>query len=147
MPSRDELPERVDAVLDVVHLVFTTGHAAPVGEQLVHRELVDGAIHLARTLRRLLPHDGDVAGLLALMLLTDARGTPGCPTPGSWFASLTRTARGGTGSRSRRARRCWRRSWPDDWRRSATQPGRDHIGHHPSGLSPATNPRCRSATS
>jgi RNA polymerase sigma-70 factor (ECF subfamily) len=73
MPSREDLPERVGAVLDVVHLVFTTGHAAPVGERLFRRDLVDGAIHLARTLHRLLPHDGDVAGLLALMLLTDAR--------------------------------------------------------------------------
>jgi RNA polymerase sigma-70 factor (ECF subfamily) len=73
MPSRADLPERVGAVLDVVHLVFTTGHAAPIGEQLVRRDLVDGAIHLARTLHRLLPKDGDVAGLLALMLLTDAR--------------------------------------------------------------------------
>jgi RNA polymerase sigma-70 factor (ECF subfamily) len=73
MPSRDDLPERVGAVLDVVHLVFTTGHAAPVGEQLSRLDLVDSAIRLARTLHRLLPHDGDVAGLLALLLLTDAR--------------------------------------------------------------------------
>jgi RNA polymerase sigma-70 factor, ECF subfamily len=73
VPSRADLPERVGAVLDVVHLVFTTGHAAPIGEQLFRRDLVDGAIHLARTLHRLLPEDGDVAGLLALMLLTDAR--------------------------------------------------------------------------
>jgi RNA polymerase sigma-70 factor (ECF subfamily) len=73
MPSAEDLPERVGAVLDVVHLVFTTGHAAPVGERLVRRDLVDSAIHLARTLHRLLPRHGDVAGLLALMLLTDAR--------------------------------------------------------------------------
>jgi RNA polymerase sigma-70 factor, ECF subfamily len=73
MPSGEDLPERVGAVLDVVHLVFTAGHAAPVGEQLSRQDLVDSAIHLARTLHRLLPHDGDVAGLLALLLLTDAR--------------------------------------------------------------------------
>jgi RNA polymerase sigma-70 factor (ECF subfamily) len=73
LPSGEDLPERIGAVLDVVHLVFTTGHAAPVGEQLFRRDLVDSAIHLARTLHRLLPHDGDVAGLLALILLTDAR--------------------------------------------------------------------------
>ncbi|MGP3916028.1 RNA polymerase sigma factor [Nonomuraea sp. 10N515B] len=73
VPARTDLPERVSAVLDVVHLVFTTGHAAPVGAQLVRQDLVDGAIHLARTLYQLLRGDGQVAGLLALMLLTDAR--------------------------------------------------------------------------
>ncbi|WP_188189750.1 RNA polymerase sigma factor [Nonomuraea sp. SYSU D8015] len=73
VPARADLPERVSAVLDVVHLVFTTGHAAPVGAELVRQDLVDGAIHLARTLYRLLPGDGQIAGLLALMLLTDAR--------------------------------------------------------------------------
>nr|WP_313885751.1 DUF6596 domain-containing protein [Fodinicola feengrottensis] len=73
VPSQQDLPERVGAVLDVVHLVFTTGHAAPVGEQLVRPDLVDGAIRLARTLHRLLPDSGEVTALLALMLLTDAR--------------------------------------------------------------------------
>ncbi|HEY2060854.1 RNA polymerase sigma factor [Amycolatopsis sp. NBC_01480] len=73
VPSAEDLPERVDAVLEVVHLVFTTGHVAPVGAQLVRRDLVDGAVHLARTLHQLLPGNGDVAGLLALLLFTDAR--------------------------------------------------------------------------
>jgi RNA polymerase sigma-70 factor (ECF subfamily) len=73
VPSSADLPERVDAVLDVVHLVFTTGHAAPIGEQLVRRDLVDGAIHLGRTLHQLLPAAGEVTGLLALMLLNEAR--------------------------------------------------------------------------
>jgi RNA polymerase sigma-70 factor (ECF subfamily) len=73
VPAPDELPERTGAVLDVVHLVFTTGHAAPVGRRLVRQDLVDGAIGLARMLRLLLPQDGEVAGLLALMLLIDAR--------------------------------------------------------------------------
>jgi len=73
VPSPADLPGRVGAVLDVVHLVFTTGHAAPVGGRLVRQDLVDGALHLARTLHRLLPDDDDITGLLALMLLTDAR--------------------------------------------------------------------------
>jgi RNA polymerase sigma-70 factor (ECF subfamily) len=73
VPSGDDLPERVGAVLDVVHLVFTTGHAAPVGRELVREDLVDGAVHLARTLHQLLPDNSDITGLLALMLLTDAR--------------------------------------------------------------------------
>jgi len=73
VPSAGELPARVGAVLDVVHLVFTTGHTAPAGERLVRDDLTEGAIRLARMLHRLLPGDGDVAGLLALLLLTDAR--------------------------------------------------------------------------
>ncbi|MEV0131555.1 DUF6596 domain-containing protein [Dactylosporangium sp. NPDC050688] len=73
VPSPDELPERLGAVLDVVHLVFTTGHAAPVGERLVRQDLVDGAVGLGRMLRLLLPRDAEVAALLALMLLIDAR--------------------------------------------------------------------------
>ncbi len=73
VPARSDLPARIGAVLDVVHLVFTTGHTAPVGAQLARRDLVDGAVHLARTLHQLLPDDTDVTGLLALMLLTEAR--------------------------------------------------------------------------
>jgi RNA polymerase sigma-70 factor (ECF subfamily) len=73
VPSAAELPARVDAVLDVVHLVFTTGHSAPVGDRLRRADLVERAVDLARILRALLPGDADVAGLLALMLLTDAR--------------------------------------------------------------------------
>jgi len=73
VPAADELPERIDAVLAVVHLVFTTGHTAPAGADLVRRDLVERALDLARMLRALLPDDADVAGLLALILLTDAR--------------------------------------------------------------------------
>ncbi|MEH1029553.1 sigma-70 family RNA polymerase sigma factor [Micromonospora profundi] len=73
VPAREELPGRVDAVLEVLHLVFTTGHAAPVGESLIRRDLVDGAIGLARVMHVLLPQNGEVAGLLALMLLIDSR--------------------------------------------------------------------------
>jgi RNA polymerase sigma-70 factor, ECF subfamily len=73
VPSSADLPRRVGAVLDVVHLVFTTGHSAPVGAELVRQDLVDGAIHLARTLHRLMPDDAGLTGLLALMLIVDAR--------------------------------------------------------------------------
>jgi RNA polymerase sigma-70 factor, ECF subfamily len=73
VPAAEELPARIAAVLTVVHLVFTTGHTAPAGEQLVRRDLVERALDLARMLRTLLPGDGEVAGLLALILLTDAR--------------------------------------------------------------------------
>jgi RNA polymerase sigma-70 factor (ECF subfamily) len=73
VPPAHELPERLAAVLGVVHLVFTTGHTAPVSDDLVRRDLVERAVDLARMLRLLLPTDPDVAGLLALILLTDAR--------------------------------------------------------------------------
>ncbi len=73
VPSAAELPARVDSILDVVHLLFTTGHTAPVGADLVRRDLVERALDLARMLRVLLPDSTDVAGLLGLILLTDAR--------------------------------------------------------------------------
>jgi RNA polymerase sigma factor (sigma-70 family) len=73
VPRPPELPSRVEAVLSVVHLLFTTGHTAPVGERLVRRDLVERSLHLARMLRSLLPDEPEVAGLLALVLLTDAR--------------------------------------------------------------------------
>ncbi|HWD53089.1 MAG TPA: DUF6596 domain-containing protein [Acidimicrobiales bacterium] len=73
VPPLEELPSRIDAVLTVVHLLFTTGHTAPAGADLIRRDLVERSLDLARILRTLLPDDADVAGLLALILLTDAR--------------------------------------------------------------------------
>ena len=57
----------------MVHLVFTTGHTAPAGQPRQRRDLAERALDLARMLRHLLPGDPAVAGLLALILLTDAR--------------------------------------------------------------------------
>src|SRR6201994_4528506 len=57
VPPVDELPARIDAVLDVVHLLFTTGHTAPAGTDLVRRDLVERSFDLARMLRVLLPDD------------------------------------------------------------------------------------------
>lgn len=73
VPGPAELPERIEAVLAVVHLLFTTGHTAPSGENLIRRDLTERALDLARMLHGLLPEDPEVAGLLALLLLTDAR--------------------------------------------------------------------------
>jgi RNA polymerase sigma-70 factor (ECF subfamily) len=73
VPPIEELPSRIDAVLTVVHLLFSTGHTAPAGADLIRRDLVERSLDLARILRVLLPDDADVAGLLALILLTDAR--------------------------------------------------------------------------
>ena len=73
VPAPDQLAERVSAVLEVVHLIFTTGHAAPVGAHLVRRDLTESAIRLARMLHLLMPTDGEITGLLALLLLIEAR--------------------------------------------------------------------------
>ena len=73
VPARAELRSRIDAVLLVVHLLFTTGHTSPVGEQLSQVDLVERSLDLARMLRGLLPDDAEVASLLALILLTDSR--------------------------------------------------------------------------
>ncbi|GAA4767428.1 RNA polymerase sigma factor [Actinomycetospora chibensis] len=73
VPGADEMPRRLGGVLSVVHLVLTTGHTAPAGATLVRDDLLDRAHDLARLLRSRFPDDPDVAGLLALVLLTDAR--------------------------------------------------------------------------
>jgi RNA polymerase sigma-70 factor, ECF subfamily len=73
VPSAEELPSRLPAVLSVVYLIFTEAYAASHGPSLMRPELADEAIRLARILRRLLPSEREVAGLLALMLLVDAR--------------------------------------------------------------------------
>jgi RNA polymerase sigma-70 factor (ECF subfamily) len=73
VPPPEDLAERTVAVLTVVHLLFTTGHTAPAGETLVRADLVERAIDVARMLHQLIPGDGAVTGLLALLLLTDSR--------------------------------------------------------------------------
>jgi len=73
VPSADELPTRLPAVLSVVYVVFTEAYAASHGPALIRPELADEAIRLGRILHGLLPAEREVAGLLALMLLIDAR--------------------------------------------------------------------------
>jgi RNA polymerase sigma-70 factor (ECF subfamily) len=72
MPERDELSRRLPAVLAVIYLLFTEGYAATSGPELIKVSLCDEAIRLARVLHELLP-EPTVTGLLALLLLTDAR--------------------------------------------------------------------------
>ena len=73
VPAAADIRERVTGVIDVVHLVYTTGHTAPEGASLSRRELTERGIELAELLRLLLPDDRDAAGLLALIYLTEAR--------------------------------------------------------------------------
>jgi RNA polymerase sigma-70 factor (ECF subfamily) len=63
----------VDAVLTVIHLLFTTGHTAPAGRVLTRNDLTERALDLARMLRALLPREREVSGLLALLLAGHAR--------------------------------------------------------------------------
>jgi len=73
VPGDEELPDRMRGVLRVVYLIFNEGYAAAEGDRLVRGELCDEAIRLGRLLSRLMPDDAEVWGLLALMLLHDAR--------------------------------------------------------------------------
>ncbi len=73
MPAAAERAGRLAAVLHVLYLIFTEGYASTSGPSLHRTELAAEAIRLARLVHRLLPEDGEVTGLLALMLLTDAR--------------------------------------------------------------------------
>jgi RNA polymerase sigma-70 factor (ECF subfamily) len=73
VPGRAELPDRLPAVLQVVYVVFTEAYAASRGPVLVRPDLAAEAIRLARILRQLLPGDREVTGLLALLLVVDAR--------------------------------------------------------------------------
>jgi RNA polymerase sigma factor (sigma-70 family) len=73
MPTPDEQPARLRMVLHVLYLIFNEGYTSSAGRELHRAELSDEAIRMARIVHRLLPDDGEVAGLLALMLLIDAR--------------------------------------------------------------------------
>ncbi|WP_433160159.1 RNA polymerase sigma factor [Kribbella sp. CA-247076] len=73
LPAGQDRDERLGAVLKVVYLIFNEGYTSTTGPTLQRVELAAEGIRLARMLRRLLPDDSEVAGLLALMLLTDAR--------------------------------------------------------------------------
>jgi RNA polymerase sigma factor (sigma-70 family) len=73
MPPPQERAERLGVVLHVIYLIFNEGYVTTAGPSLQRGELATEAIRLARMVHRLLPDDGETAGLLALMLLTDAR--------------------------------------------------------------------------
>jgi RNA polymerase sigma-70 factor, ECF subfamily len=93
IPDEADLPERLRAVLAVVYLVFNEGHTASAGEDLVRDDLCAEAIRLGRLLVELMPDEPEAAGLLALMLLVEAR-RPARTTPGGDLVLLGDQDRG-----------------------------------------------------
>ena len=107
MPPADRLPDRLDAVLRVLYLVFNEGYDASGGEALIRRELCAEAIRLARVVAELLPDEPEALGLLALMLLTTPAGRPATAPTASSCARGPGPRPLGRGARSPRARRSW----------------------------------------
>jgi RNA polymerase sigma factor (sigma-70 family) len=73
MPKPEEFRARLETVMHVLYLIFSEGYAVSAGTDLVRTDLTSEAMRLTRMLLRAVPHENEVAGLLALMLLTDAR--------------------------------------------------------------------------
>jgi len=103
VPGVDELEQRTEGVLRVIYLIFTEGYANPERGG-ASEALCDEAIRLARLMRDLLP-DGEVAGLLALMLLQDSRRAARLDTDGDVRSWRSRIGVSGTGRKSSRAAR------------------------------------------
>jgi len=82
LPGERERTERLSSVLHVLYLIFNEGYASSIGANLQRSELANEAIRLTRAVHSLLPQDGEAAGLLALMLLTDARRRARCGPDG-----------------------------------------------------------------
>jgi predicted RNA polymerase sigma factor len=83
LPSEPERPARLRVVLHVLYLIFNEGYASTAGRELLRPDLTSEAIRLTRMVHDLLPDDGEVTGLLALMLLTEARRTARTTADGS----------------------------------------------------------------
>lgn len=100
IPLAADLPSRLSSVLAVIYSIFTEGHLATAGEELVRAELCDEAIRLARILAELLADEPEALGLLASSSCTKPGVTHGWMPTATWSSSTTRTAPGGTPTRS-----------------------------------------------
>lgn len=123
VPHEAELPDRLPAVLAVVHLVFTEGHTATSGDRLVRADLCAEALRLGRLLAELMPDEPEVTGLLALMLLTEAR-RPARSTAGGDLVLLadqdrSRWDRALVAEGQELVRRCLRRDQPGPYQLQA----------------------------
>ncbi len=122
MPYEADLPDRLRPVLAVLYLVYTEGHTASTGDELVRVDLCAEAVRLARALAALMPDEPEVTGLLALMLLAEARrparvGPGGLvplaeQDPARWDAALAEEGR-------ELVRRCLRRDAPGPYQLQA----------------------------
>jgi RNA polymerase sigma-70 factor (ECF subfamily) len=107
LPPAELLPERLDALLAVIYLIFNEGYAATSGDRPIRGELCGEAIRLCRVLVDLLPESAEACGLLALMLLHDSRARRGWTQPGSWSCSTTRIGNAGIRLKSKKGSRSW----------------------------------------
>ena len=106
VPPAYLLPERTNAVLAVLYLLFNEGYSATAGSDHIRRGLCDEAIRLARTLVALMPDEPDARGLLALLLLQDSRARRTSTPRVIWSYSMIRIGPGGIVRRSLRDSRC-----------------------------------------
>jgi RNA polymerase sigma-70 factor (ECF subfamily) len=123
VPSEADLPARLRAVLAVVYLIFTEGHTASSGDRLVREDLCAEAIRLGRLLAELMPDEPEALGLLALMLLVDARRATRT-TPDGQLVPLaeqdrSRWDRGLIAEGQALVRRCLRRNEPGPYQLQA----------------------------
>ena len=131
VPPPHLLPERLPAVLHVLYLLFNQGYGEPQEPRLARE-----AIRLARVLAVLMPDEPEAHGMLALMLLHDAR-RPGSTRTATWSPWTSRTARSGTRPRSRRAPSSW------NGRCAAAGPARSRSRRPSRRAMPARPPRRR----